>query len=202
MKNIYILIIAMFSLILNSCGQKDERNYDGYTDLEIKTEKCLDKMFGDNNTDWKELKTIFENYFSSGKISNSKDPLEKQYEDILSYWERPTMQFPIFTEKQKVIAIKEKLGMTEQDILKKRQLDCFTNKYIENKSKVDTTSSFYAFGATLETLKEIPNISPGLIAGAIKMTMDKDDLKKELYQKTIVLLYCFDMTLFLTDGKE
>ena len=202
MKRIYMLIIAFFSLTLNSCGQKNEKNYDGYTDLEIETEKCLDKMFGDNGVEWKELKTVFENYFSSGEICNSKDPLEEQYEDILSYWERPTMQFPIFTEKKKVIAIIEKLGLTKQDILKKRQLDCFTNKYIANKSKVDTTSSFYAFGATLETIKEISDISPGLIAGAIKMTMDKSDLKKELYQKTIVLLFCFDMTLFLTDGKE
>ena len=202
MKNIYILIIAIFFLTFNSCGQKNEKNYNGYTDLEIKTEKCLDKMFEDNDVDWIELKTIFENYFSSGKISNSKDPLEKQYEDILSYWERPTMQFPIFTEKKKVIEIREKLGLEEQDIKKKKQLDCFTNNYIENKAKVDTTSSFYAYGATLETLKEISDISPGLVAGAIKMTMNKSDLKKELYQKTIVLLFCFDMTLFLTDGKE
>jgi hypothetical protein len=81
-------------------------------------------------------------------------------------------------------------------------LDSFTDKYIENKTKVDTTSSYYAFGASLETIREIPNLSSGLIAGAIKMSMDKKDLKKELYQKTIVLMFCFDMTLFLSDGKE
>lgn len=82
------------------------------------------------------------------------------------------------------------------------QLDCFTNIYIENNSKIDRKSSFYAFGATLETIKNMPNLSLGIIAGAIKMSMDKSDLKKELYQKTIVLIFCFDMTLYLMDEKE
>ncbi len=120
----------------------------------------------------------------------------------MKFWERPTKQFPIFKNKKKVVEIKEKLGLTKQDILRKKQLDCFTNKYVENRSVVDTTSSYYAFGATLETVREIPDISPGLIAGAINMTMKKEDLKKELYQNTIVLMFCFDMTLYLTDGKE
>ena len=202
MKNIYLLTILILSFILNSCGQKDEKNYDGYTDLEIETEECLDKMFEKKRADFNELKTIFENYFSTGQITNPNEPIEKQYEDILSFWERPTKQFPIFTEKNKVVAIKEKLGLTEQDILKKVQLDCFTNNYIENRTEIDTLSSYYAFGASLETIREIPNISPGLIAGAIKMSMDKEDLKKELYQKSIVIMFCFDMTLYLTDGKE
>lgn len=202
MRKIRVLVIGLIVLTFQSCGQNSNEKYIGYTDLEIETEKCLDKMFEDKGADFNELKTIFENYFSDGQISNSKDPIEKQYEDILSYWERPTGRFPLFKDKKKVVAIREKLGLTEKDILGKSQLDCFTNKYIENKAEVDTTSSFYAFGATLETLKQIPDISPGLIAGAIKMSMKKEDLKKELYQKTIVLLFCFDMTLFLTDGKE
>jgi hypothetical protein len=75
MKNIYILTITILSLTLNSCGQENKKNYDGYTDLEIETEKCIDKLFEDNDADWTELKSIFENYFTSGQISNSNDPL-------------------------------------------------------------------------------------------------------------------------------
>lgn len=202
MTKIRLILIGLIALTLQSCGQNSTQKYIGYTDLEIETEKCLDKMFADKGADFNELKKIFENYFSDGQISNSKDPIEKQYEDILTYWERPTRQFPLFKDKKKVIAIKEKLGLTEKEILGKTQLDCFTNNYIEYKAEVDTTSSFYAFGVTLETLRQIPDISPGLIAGAIKMTMKKEDLRKQLYQKTIVLLFCFDMTLFLKDGKE
>ncbi len=199
---IKIIIIGLIAFTLQSCGQNNNEKYEGYTDLEIDTEKCLDKIFEERGADFNELKIIFENYFSDGQISNSKGPIQKQYEDILAYWERPTRQFPLFKDKYKVIAIKEILGLTEKDISGKTQLDCFTNKYIENIAEVNTTSSFYAFGETLETLKQIPNISPGLVAGAINMSMKKEDLSKELYQKTIVLLFCFDMTLFLTDGRE
>jgi len=199
---IRFLIIGLIAFTLQSCGQNNNNKYIGYTDLEIETEKCLDKMFSDKGADFNELKTIFENYFSDGQISNSKDPIEKQYEDILIYWERPTKQFPLFKDKKKVVVIKEKLELTERNILEKSQLDCFTNNYIGHKAVVDTTASFYAFGATLETLKQIPDISPGLIAASIRMSMKKEDLKKGLYQKAVVLLYCFDMTLFLTDGKE
>jgi hypothetical protein len=202
MKKNRILMLCLITLTLQSCGQNNGGNYSGYSDLEIKTEKCLDKMFADKGADFNELKTIFENYFSDGLISNSNDPIEKQYEDILTYWERPTRKFPLFKDNKKVVAIREKLGLTEKDILGKSQLDCFTNIYIENKAEVDKTSSFYAFGATLETLKQIPGISHGLIAGAIKMSMKKEDLKKDLYQKTVVLMFCFDMTLFLTVGIE
>lgn len=191
-------------MTFQSCGQNSNSNtnYYGYNDLEIETEKCLDKMFEEKGLDFKELKTIFENYFSEGQISNSKDPIEKQYENILTYLERPTRQFPLFKDKKKVISIKEKLGLTENDIYSKLQLDCFTNKYLENKTKVDTASSFYVFGATLESLKQMPDISPGITAGALNYSLKKEDLKKELYQKTIVLLFCFDLALFLPDSKE
>jgi hypothetical protein len=201
MRKIRVLVIGLIVLAFQSFGQNSNEKYIGYTDLEIETEKCLDKMFEDKGADFKELKTIFENYFSYGQISNSKDPIEKQYEDILSYWERPTGRLPLFKERKKVVAIREKLGLTEKDIIGKSQLDCLTNKYIENKAKVDTASSFCVFGAVLETIKQIPNISLGIIAGVIKMSMKKEDLKKELYQKAIVLLFCFDMTFFMNTKK-
>ncbi len=202
MKKIRVLTFAMIAFTIQSCGQNDTAKYPGYSDLEIETEKCLDKMFEEKGADFNELKTIFENYFSEGQISNSNDPIEKQYEDILTFWEKPSQQFPLFKEKKKVIAIKEKLGLTEMKILSKSQLDCFTNKYIKNKTEIDTSSSFYAFGSTLETVKQMPFISRGIIAGAINLSMKKEDLKKVLYQKTIVLMFCFDMSLFLKDGKE
>jgi len=199
MKTFYISIIFCLLIILNSCGPENKKQYVGYTDLEIETEMCIDKMFKTNKVDWLELKTIFEGYFSDGQISNENDPIEKQYEDILSYLERPTKRYPIFRDKQKVIRIIEKLGIKKNDIFTKTHLNCFTDKYIENKSIVDITSSFYAFGSSLETIRKVPNLSIGVISGAIKMSMKKNDLEKELYQKTIVLMFCFDMTLFLTD---
>ncbi len=202
MKTLIHLTFLLLLATLYACGQESSSNYDNYTKLEIETEKCLDDWFDSRNVSWNELQTVFENYFASGKISNPSDSKDKQYQDILNYWQSPSYQFPVFKDKKKVVAIKNKLGLSDQDVIIKTQLNCFTNNYIDNKATVDTTSSYYVFGATLETIKQVPNISPGVIAGAINLSMDKADLKKELYQKTIVLMYCFDMSLFLSDGTE
>ena len=202
MNTLRHLTFLLLLTTLSACGQETTSSYDNYTKLEIETEKCLDDWLYSKNVDWNKLQTVFENYFASGKISNPSDSKDKQYQDILNFWERPSGQFPIFKDKRKVVAIKNKLGLSDQDVVMKTQLDCFTNNYIDNKAIVDTTSSYYVFGATLETIKQVPNVSPGLVAGAINLSMDKADLKKELYRKTIVLMYCFDMALFLSDGTD
>lgn len=103
----------------NSYGNDKKEKYKQYTELEIETEKCLDKIFEEKGVNFQELKTVYENYFSSGKISKSTDPLEKQYEDILSYWEHPDRKLPIFKDKKRVVAIKEKLGLSDNDVLQK-----------------------------------------------------------------------------------
>ena len=200
MKIYYIIFFGLLFSDFSALGQGLPKEYDNYTELEIEIEKCLDIWIESKNVNWNDLKPIFENYFSTGEIINAKDPIEKQYYDILSYWENPTKKSPIFYNKKKVVDIKNKLSLTKEDIKSKCYLDCFTNKYILNKATIDTNSSLYAFGSTLEAIKTYHDISPGLIAGAIKMEMNKADLKKDLYQKTIVLLFCFDMTLYLTDG--
>ena len=197
MNKLNFLIFAFVILTITSFGQGKEKDYDNYTEIEKRTEECIDNWLETKNVAWAELKTSFENYFSSSKITNSNDQIEKQYLDILTFIEKPARQFPILKDKQKILAIKDNLGLSDKDILSKNQLDCFTNQYIENKTDIDTTSSFYVFGSSFETMKQIPDISPGLLAGAVKMAMDKKDLKKELYQKTIVLMYYFDFALFL-----
>jgi len=202
MRTLRHVTYALIFTTLASCGQETRNNYEGYTSLEIETEKCLDNSMESSDVDWKELQNIFENYFASANISNSSDSKAKQYQQILKYWERPSGRFPVFKDKKKVIALRHKLGLTDQDVVTKRQLDCLTDNYMRNKATVDTTSSYYAFGATLETVKQVPNISPGLIAGAINLSMDKADLRKGLYQKAIVLMYIFDMSLFLSDGTD
>lgn len=200
MTKFRVIAHSLIFFTLSACGQNKAN--DNYTDLEKKTEVCIDQWFESKKVSWTDLKHSFENYFSSSEITDFKDPVEKQYLDILSYIERPSRQFPIFKDKKKIIAIKNELGLTDQDIYNKNQLDCFTNLYIENKNQVDTTSSYYAFGATFEAIKQIPEISPGLLAGALKMSMNKEDLKKEIYQKTIILMFYFDFTLVLSDGND
>lgn len=202
MNKLKLLTLSLTILTFSVCGQTKDKNYDNYTELEKKTDNCLDDWFDSKNVSWTELKVSFENYFSSSEITNPKDSIEKQYLDILSFIERPTRQFPVFKDKKKIIAVKNQLGLSNQDIYYKNQLDCFTNFYVNNKLLVDKTSSYYAFGSSFETIKRVPDISPGLLAGAIKMAMDKKDLKKDLYQKTIVLMYYFNFTLFLKDGNE
>lgn len=170
--------------------------------LEQEAEKCLNAWMSDHGVEWSELKEVFEHYFSDGGITNAEDPLEVQYADILRFIERPPSSFPLFKEKKKVVAARKKLGLTEQQLMVKAQVDCLTDLYMQNKATVDTTSSFYAFGDTFRAVRQVPNISPGLIAGAIYMAMDRSDLSKSLYQKTIALTFCFDMTYFLSDGEE
>jgi len=192
-----ILFFSIIVGICSSCGQGLENKYEGYSELEIETEKCLDTWMKSKDVEFNDLITVFENYFVAGEIINVSESIDKQYQLILSYWEKPTKQFPIFEEKKKVIDIKNKLGLSEQDIKLKTQLDCFFNIYIENKANIDTTTSFFVFGSILETIKQVPDISPGLIAGSINSSMNKSDLKKSLYQKLIALMYCFDMSQFL-----
>lgn len=202
MKPLLQLTFILLIGTLVSCNHNKTNDYTGYTALEIEAETCLDEWFESKDVDGDELKTIFENYFNSGDISNRKDSIETQYRDILGYLERPTKQFPLFKDKQKVIASIKKLGLSEENIIEKLQLNCVTNIYLDHKAEIDTLSSFYVLGSMLETIKKVPDISPGLTASAINASIDKANLNKTLYQKTIVLMYCFDMTLFLSDGKE
>lgn len=196
----YSVFLLLFYLI--SCGQNSQSTYKNYSDFEVETDQCLDRWLESKDVDINELKDIFENYFTDANISDSKDPLSKQYKDILKFWEYPTKQFPIFSEKKRVIAIQEELKLTNEDILYKNQLSCFATIYLENEKTVDTTSSFYIFGSIVDDVNIIGDISPSLIAGTINMFMDEHDLEKELYQKAIVLMFCFDMALYFSDGRD
>ena len=200
MQKIKLLLFSILISTLSSCGQTS--NTEKTLKIESKTFECMTDWMTSKGVDWKELKSGFENYFSQGEITKSSDPIEKQYWDILSYFEHPSKRFPIFKDKKLVVNKANKLGLGQQEIMTKKQLDCLLKNYTDNKSQIDTTSTYFVFGDIIETINKVPNVSPGLVAGGIKYGIKQEDLKKEFYQLTIVLLYYFDMTLFLTDGKE
>jgi TonB family protein len=125
--------------------------------------------------------------------------LARQYQEILNFLESPAKRFPYFKEKGKVNEIRCKLDLTEGDIRSKKQLSCLTDRYLEYKNELDTNSALYLFGVILEAVREEPDISLGLIAKTINTFMDKNNLEKGLYQKAIVLMFIFDMSLFLPD---
>lgn len=198
-KNKLLLILILITT-LTSSGQSS--NKEKTLKIESKTFECITNWMTSKGVDWKELKSGFENYFVQGEITKSSDPIEKQYLDILSYFEHPTKRFPIFKDKKLVVSKANKLGLGQQEIMTKKQLDCLFTNYTDNKLQIDTASTYFVFGDIIETIHKVPNVSPGLLAGAIKYGVKQEDLKNEYYQLTIVLLYYFDMTLFLTDGNE
>jgi TonB family protein len=197
-----ILLSFCIVITMSSAGQSHLNKDKGYSELETETEACIEKMMADNDAGMQELKTVFENYFSSQKISGRNAPLGKQYQKILDFLEHPDSQFPFYKEIGKVVVIREKLGLTEEDIKGKKQLYCLADSYLEHKDELDTNSAFYLFGNILAMVKEKPEISMGLIAGLIKNKLDKHELKKAFYQNAIVLMFVFDMSLFMTDGNE
>ena len=192
------IILAVFVGLLIGCGQDKTNQYTGYTSIEIETEKCFDKWLEGNNTEWEELQTIFEDYFILAEVCNRFDAKEKQYQDILNFMEQPTKPFPAFKEKKKVMEIMEKLELSKQDLTTKKQLNCLAELFTEHKLSIDTASSYYIYGDIVEVSQQVPDLSPGLLANAINMFMDEADLKKTFYQKTIVLMFCFDMGLHLS----
>jgi hypothetical protein len=187
----------MISII--SFGQTIQYNLLEYPELEIKIEKCYDDWFKSNNVNWSDLKASFENYFTSANKCKSNDSIDKKYMDILNSIAMPRSVFPNFKEKKKVLSIKDKLKLSDQDIKSKKQLDCFITIFLENKSKIDSNSRFYEWGVFLKEIKQIPDISPSIIANAVSLVITNNNLKKEFYQKTIVLMFCFDFALNLPD---
>jgi DNA-binding MarR family transcriptional regulator len=187
---------------LTSCGQTNAKTSDDNSDLESGVIECLNVEYEKSDVELEEVRQIFESYFAKGGITKASDTKAKQYQDILNFWERPTMQFPMFEDKSKVAEMAQRLSLNQADIMQKNQLRCLANIYEENEATIDTLSSLATFGAILSTVKQVPNVSPGLIAGGLNLAMQKDDLDKELYQNAIALMYLFDMSLFLTDGKN
>ena len=195
MKNILLFWIVL----VISCSGRATNKQENYTQLEVKVEKCYDDWFGKNNVDWDDLQKSFEEYFTSFGISKTDEPIEKQYENILSYISRPIHGFPKLKDKKKIIEIRNKLKLSEKDIFSYKQLSCYTDIYIQNKKNIDTTSCFYVFGSCFEDITQIPDISPGLLASAILMFIDIEELKKPIYQKTIILMYYFTFAAKLSD---
>ena len=193
MKKI-ILIVGLFFIVLYVKSQSES-----YTNAEQKTFASINNWFNEKNVNWENLQHYFENYFQTGGITNKNKPIEQQYYDILSFFEAPSKRFPIFKDKKKIVEIMGKLGFSKGDIRLKKHLSRFNKSYSIHKNLNDTTSTYYIFGSTVETILQIPNISPGVVAGTIRKFAKKKDLKKKFYQRATVLLFAFDMTLFLND---
>lgn len=193
------ILLSLIIITIGSAGQNNINNDPGLSALEAETEACIEKMMADNNASMEELKTVFENYFSSAQISDLNAPLAKQYQEILDFLGSPARRLPYFREMGKVIEIRSKLDLTEEDIRSKKQLSCLTDRYLEHKNELDTNSAFYLFGVILAEVRKMPDISPGLIAKTINTYMDKNEMEKGLYQKAIVLMFVFDLTLFPAD---
>ncbi|MEP1779193.1 MAG: hypothetical protein ABJH72_06020 [Reichenbachiella sp.] len=106
MKIVFLLSFLLLYSTEVVLGQDGKNLYHGYTDYEIKIEKCLDDLYNSINVDLNELKKSFENYYVKGKISSTNDPLETQYQDIIKYWGNPSLVNitknlkPIYTKRR------------------------------------------------------------------------------------------------------
>ena len=159
----------------------------------------MNEWFEKSGVDGDRLQSGFEAYFISNGIAKAADSKPDQYMDILRFIENPD-DFPPLENKDLITETMRKLDISRNDIQDKKQLDYYYQHYLDHKQKVDSSSSYFVFGATIETLNKIPRLgSPGLVAKTLKNQMNKADLKKELYQKTIVMLFYFDMALHLRE---
>ena len=157
----------------------------------------MDNWLDTNQVGWEELSHVFERYFIDAGITDSSDSIAKQYLDILSFWNHPSKSFPAFKQREVIRSAQKKLNLSDENLKSYLQLSCLVENYRQNKSKLDPASSFHVFGETLETVHTFGRVSPGLMAGALKFSMKQKDLEKPLYQKAIVLMFCFDMARFL-----
>lgn len=194
-------LLFVLTGVLLACNQSkpQPKTYVGYTNFEIETEECIDLWLKEKDVEENEIKTIFEQYFIDAKMSKASDPIEKQYQDILNSWEKPSKRFPPFKDKNKINTIRTKLGLSERDIVIKTHLNCLLSVYETYYSHLDTKSLFNTLGSILEDTKKMQGANPGISAGTMNKTITEEDLKKPIYQKTLALMFCFDMALFLKD---
>lgn len=188
------LVVTALLVGLAGCSSLQHKSTQ---ELEEETMQAMNKWFENKDVSSDELQTSFENYFTSNGITETTDSEQEQYMDILSFIREPD-GFPPLKDKRKVLGMMKGLDINSQDLERKNHLDYFYDIYLENKDAVDTTSTYYVFGATIETLHKIPRLSsPGLIAKTLQNQMEQADLNKELYQKTVMLLFYFDMAMHL-----
>lgn len=188
---------ALLLLVLPVVAGCDSFQQTSTSELEEETMKRMNEWFENNGVDGDKLQSSFEAYFTSSGITEASDAKPDQYMDILTFIQEPD-KFPPMKDKPLITKTMKKLGISRSDIQDKKQLDYYYQHYLDHKQKVDSSSSYFVFGATIETLNKIPRLgSPGLVAQTLKNQMNKTDLKKELYQKTIVMLFYFDMAMHL-----
>ncbi|MCF8232030.1 MAG: hypothetical protein K9J27_07570 [Bacteroidales bacterium] len=194
MKLIKWTLAAVLFIGISSCSTFQEKNTE---ELEKETLNSMKTWFEESGVDDDALQESFESYFSANGIIDPSDSKADQYMDILAFMQNPG-DFPPLTDKRKVTGMMDDLGISSRDVQDKKHLDYYYDYYMKNKEAVDTTSTYYVFGATIETVNKIPKLgSPALVAKTLKNQMDKADLRKELYQKTIVMFFYFDMAMHL-----
>jgi hypothetical protein len=70
--------------------------------------------------------------------------------------------------------------------------------YKTNKSKLENKSGIYAIGITLEHVERAPGVSQELLVSSIRMNLNKNELKKDIVQISLVILL-FPELILLTD---
>lgn len=191
-------LLVLLLPVITGCDSLQDKST---AEMEKETMKRMNEWFEKSGVDGDKLQMSFETYFMSGGIAEPSDSKPGQYMDILTFIQNPD-DFPPLKDKSMIMETMQKLGMNSSDIKEKNQLDYYYQYYRDHKQEVDSASSYFVFGATIETLNKIPRLgSPGLVAKTIKNQMNKADLEKELYQKTIVMLFYFDMAMHLREKR-
>ena len=195
MLTIFLAVSSLITLACNGGQEADSVSTNG----EMEAEACLSSWMRTSNVDESELRKSMENYFVDNGLISNDIPKSSQYKQILGFIAQPTQRFPPFSDKQNIVDITKKLELSSQEIMAKKQLDCFRSAFKTHWNPSDTTSAFYAWGDVLETLDQVPNVSPGVVASALSLYMTEADLNKPLYQTAIALMFYLDFTLFLNE---
>lgn len=194
----FSFLLTISSLV--ACAQNSENKYERYTEYEIKAEQCLDTFLESKQVSWDELSSIFEQYFIENGITNSEQSKQEQYQAILKYWEKPSLPFPAFKNKTRVLEIIDQLELTEDDIFAKKQLNCLLEVYNEDEQNIAMDSALQIFGITLRKIATDPGMHPGRVATDLNRGILDSAFGMPVNQKAIVLLHIFEMGILLPDG--
>lgn len=179
--------------------QAKEINRKRYSDVEKDLEECIDEWLEENDLKWKNLESLFLGYFSSIGVTQKNTPKYKQYDNVIKYLTKPRGTLPKFKNRKEVVEIIEKIGLTEEEASKNEHLNCWIKMYNEEENRFNSSSA--AFQVAKPLAKKI-DYEPFMRFDSYSMMFhfDKEEFKKPLYQKSIVLVYIFDMGFHLDEA--
>jgi hypothetical protein len=187
----------LFLLILSVSFQSNSQDNSTIT-TEKNIASCYNNWFKKSEVDLVEFQNQFESYFIVNKLIDSNLTTDKKYEAILKILENPPKKLPKFQNKNSLVELIKKLNISNSDIIKRGQLKCLMDFYKTNKSKLENKSGIYAIGITLEHVERAPGVSQELLISSIRMNLNKNELKKDIVQISLVILL-FPELILLTD---